>query len=320
VLSAVTALDIVAARAKHARWCNGVRPLLLDAASSSNSSMGDNTPSPLALPGAKHPLLLQPSLPPLPRPPSSDDACYATDFVAPPLFAFAAATASAGSSSESDDEGGAVTVTQQQQGRTAKPLQLAVPASARVVAITGPNTGGKTVMLKTAGLLALMSKAGLFVPCEQQHGADGASSSSSSSGSDSNTQQQPALLWFDQVRAWGCATAPARLCLACAGSWLGGCLRGGRDSAHNRQDMPIHPPSLPHLNQVLADIGDSQSLQQNLSTFSGHIARLKLLLAAAGPDSLVLLDEVGSGTDPLVSELARRVAGRAWSSVDMGPC
>jgi hypothetical protein len=53
--------------------------------------------------------------------------------------------------------------------------------------------------------------------------------------------------------------------------------------------------------QVLADIGDSQSLQQNLSTFSGHIARLKLLLGAAGQDSLVLLDEVGSGTDPLVS-------------------
>jgi dsDNA-specific endonuclease/ATPase MutS2 len=53
--------------------------------------------------------------------------------------------------------------------------------------------------------------------------------------------------------------------------------------------------------QVLADIGDSQSLQQNLSTFSGHIARLKLLLGAAGQQSLVLLDEVGSGTDPLVS-------------------
>jgi dsDNA-specific endonuclease/ATPase MutS2 len=52
---------------------------------------------------------------------------------------------------------------------------------------------------------------------------------------------------------------------------------------------------------VLADIGDSQSLQQNLSTFSGHIARLKLLLGAAGQHSLVLLDEVGSGTDPLVS-------------------
>lgn len=53
--------------------------------------------------------------------------------------------------------------------------------------------------------------------------------------------------------------------------------------------------------QVLADIGDSQSLQQNLSTFSGHIARLKLLLGAAGQQSLVLLDEVGSGTDPMVS-------------------
>jgi DNA mismatch repair protein MutS2 len=52
--------------------------------------------------------------------------------------------------------------------------------------------------------------------------------------------------------------------------------------------------------QVLADIGDAQSLQQNLSTFSGHIRRLNLLLAAAGPNSLVLLDEVGSGTNPEV--------------------
>lgn len=62
--------------------------------------------------------------------------------------------------------------------------------------------------------------------------------------------------------------------------------------------------------QVLADIGDSQSLQQNLSTFSGHIARLKLLLGAAGQQSLVLLDEVGSGTDPLVS--LGGVEGSVW--------
>eukprot|EP00775_Hariotina_reticulata_P001158 gene1158-1498_t len=56
--------------------------------------------------------------------------------------------------------------------------------------------------------------------------------------------------------------------------------------------------------QVLADIGDAQSLQQNLSTFSGHIRRLKLLLAAAGPNSLVLLDEVGSGTNPEIKAAA----------------
>jgi hypothetical protein len=68
--------------------------------------------------------------------------------------------------------------------------------------------------------------------------------------------------------------------------------------------------------QVLADIGDSQSLQQNLSTFSGHIARLKLLLAAAGPDSLVLLDEVGSGTDPLVRLRKGSVCHVEWLDSD----
>jgi DNA mismatch repair protein MutS2 len=92
--------------------------------------------------------------------------------------------------------------------------------------------------------MALMAKAGLFVPVypAELSAAEAAAGNSSSS-------RQPELLWFDQV---------------------------------------------------LADIGDAQSLQQNLSTFSGHIARLKLLLAGAGAGSLVLLDEVGSGTDPQV--------------------
>jgi DNA mismatch repair protein MutS2 len=90
------------------------------------------------------------------------------------------------------------------------------------------------VTLKVAGLMALMAKAGLFLPVEAH--ADG-----------------------------GPAPPAPRL------RWYGG---------------------------VLADIGDSQSLQQSLSTFSGHVRRLRRVLAAAGPGSLVLLDEVGSGTDP----------------------
>jgi hypothetical protein len=97
--------------------------------------------------------------------------------------------------------------------------------------------------------MALMAKAGLFVPIDKQELAAAAPAAAVSSSS-SSSSGQPRLLWFDQV---------------------------------------------------LADIGDAQSLQQNLSTFSGHIARLKLLLAGAGPGSLVLLDEVGSGTDPQVS-------------------
>ena len=77
---------------------------------------------------------------------------------------------------------------------------------------------------------------------------------------------------------------------------------------------------LPPNTQVLADIGDSQSLQQSLSTFSGHVKRLQQVLEAATPSSLVLLDELGSGTDPsegaaLAVALLRSLEGRAALSV-----
>jgi DNA mismatch repair protein MutS2 len=137
--------------------------------------------------------------------------------------------------------------------RSVVPVSVRVHEGLRVVAITGPNTGGKTVTLKSVGLAALMARAGLFVPC---------------SGS----------------------------------------------------------PRLPWCAQVLADIGDEQSLQQNLSTFSGHVRRIARILEAlppAGTDlaaatgaSLVLLDEVGAGTDPtegtaLAIALLRQLAERA---------
>ena len=137
--------------------------------------------------------------------------------------------------------------------RAVVPVSVRVHEGLRVVAITGPNTGGKTVTLKSVGLAVLMARSGLFVPC---------------SGS----------------------------------------------------------PRLPWCAQVLADIGDEQSLQQNLSTFSGHvrrIARILEALPAAGSDlaaapgaSLVLLDEVGAGTDPtegtaLAIALLRQLAERA---------
>ena len=144
-----------------------------------------------------------------------------------------------------------------QGGQPVVPVSIQVGPQLRVVAITGPNTGGKTVTLKSLGLAALMARAGLFVPC---------------SGT----------------------------------------------------------PRLPWCGQVLADIGDEQSLQQNLSTFSGHIRRIARILAAlpggvggseaagaviAGA-SLVLLDEVGAGTDPaegaaLATALLQQLADRA---------
>ncbi|AKG22218.1 endonuclease MutS2 [Calothrix sp. 336/3] len=120
---------------------------------------------------------------------------------------------------------------QHEQGHPVVPVDLLVQPETRVVTITGPNTGGKTVTLKTLGLGALMAKVGLFVPARE-------------------------------------------------------------------------PVEIPWFDQVLADIGDEQSLQQSLSTFSGHIRRISRILSALDREeaedsaSLVLLDEVGAGTDP----------------------
>jgi DNA mismatch repair protein MutS2 len=116
----------------------------------------------------------------------------------------------------------------QESGHDVVPIDLVIQPQIRVVAITGPNTGGKTVTLKTLGLAALMARAGLFVPARE-------------------------------------------------------------------------PVELPWFKQVLSDIGDEQSLQQSLSTFSGHIRRISRILTAlqeGGRNALVLLDEVGAGTDP----------------------
>src|SRR5947209_19119155 len=106
----------------------------------------------------------------------------------------------------------------------AVPISLELTRDRRTLLISGPNTGGKTVTLKTAGLLSLMAQSALPVPAAA--------------------------------------------------------------------------PEFPLFDQVLADIGDYQSIQENLSTFSAHVSNIREMALDVTPDSLVLLDELGAATDP----------------------
>jgi DNA mismatch repair protein MutS2 len=104
------------------------------------------------------------------------------------------------------------------------PVTIELEGDHRQLVITGPNTGGKTVTLKTLGLLALMAQSGMPVPAD-------------------------------------------------------------------RANMPV-------FDAILADIGDNQSIEQNLSTFSAHVTNTDFISRTATANSLVLLDELGSATDP----------------------
>ena len=127
------------------------------------------------------------------------------------------------------------------------PLTLALESDARQLIISGPNTGGKTVSLKTTGLLALMAQAGLPVPAEEA--------------------------------------------------------------------------TFPLFTAIYADIGDAQSIERNLSSFSAHVVNVNHISRHADESSLVLLDELGSATDPEEgAALAVAVAGhflalRCWTCI-----
>lgn len=105
------------------------------------------------------------------------------------------------------------------------PVSVEMGRAYDIIVITGPNTGGKTVTLKTVGLITTLAMTGIFVPCSEES----------------------AVSYFDDI---------------------------------------------------YCDIGDEQSIEQNLSTFSGHITNLRDILNVCGKGSLVLIDEVGAGTEP----------------------
>ncbi len=112
----------------------------------------------------------------------------------------------------------------EEEGRTPTPLTITLPPDTRQLIVSGPNTGGKTVSLKTLGLLALMAQSGIPVPAESA--------------------------------------------------------------------------VLPLFVAIYADIGDAQSIERNLSSFSAHVVNVDRISRLATPEALVLLDELGSATDP----------------------
>lgn len=162
------------------------------------------------------------------------------------------------------------------QWKTVVPNDFIVPDGIRCVCVTGPNTGGKTISLKTLGMAVLMAKAGLFVPADMSRSFFANSYQSAKSASSALQAENMKEGTHNDLSHF--------------------------TDALRRVETPdafgSELVTMPYFDYVLADIGDDQSLVQSLSTFSGHIERIKRILKKATPNSLVLFDEIGSGTDP----------------------
>lgn len=227
MVDSLTALDLATARARHASWLGASRPSFLSAEEAAAVGL-------VSIPHAWHPLLLQPCLPALPAPPAVElrptagppgpnqngsgavegdqDLSAAGVGLVPELVQDAAASEPA---PKGPRAGGQQPAGAQQDGSgPARPVptDLRVPPGVGVVAVTGPNTGGKTASLKALGLLSLMAKAGCFIP---QAPAAAGEAEAATAG--------PRLVWFDQVRL---AVLQHYVLLRCAGQvlhtqWLG---------------------------------------------------------------------------------------------------
>ncbi|XP_015932174.1 uncharacterized protein LOC107458479 [Arachis duranensis] len=194
ILKSLVHLDVINARATYGLSFGGSSPnMFLPDFNSSSKSEGNNKEWTLYLPKAYHPLLLQRHKENLQK--AKKDVNVSSSVAAV-------------------------------ENASPVPVDFLVSHKTRVIVITGPNTGGKTICLKTVGLAAMMAKSGLYVLA-------------------SESAQIP---WFDLV---------------------------------------------------FADIGDEQSLSQSLSTFSGHLRQISNIRLQSTNQSLVLLDEVGAGTNPL---------------------
>lgn len=136
------------------------------------------------------------------------------------------------------------------------PNSLELASEERLLIVTGPNAGGKTVLLKTLGLSMVMAHSGLFVATKERS-------------------------------------------------------HKGKNTAR-----------IPYIARVLSDIGDEQSIEASLSTYAGHLTNLKRIVEEADHETLILIDELGSGTDPAEGAalsqavIERILASEAWGLIN----